>query len=940
MDKIKLERLRYINDLLFEVLEKTKAETEDKEELSFIEELTKEAKDYYDNFELVSIYWEKRNDKTQKRSELEGIIKKERFDHKNIGNIEVDILERTYPQHQGKAKLYFLLATKDSEKKIRIGLRELKQQTKDLPKDYPYKILVAVNNTNDSTFMKTKEFIEKNPGVNIAIYNINTPLPGFGKLQAVNYLVKKAEQDLKETREKNSDIEAYINIIDDDIVFPEGSSVINNIHQLEKDPILKAISATYTSLKETSGFHLLTSVRKKPELVKDLTFPRVYGGTLSMRFDDYPKAGIPLTGGDSDLYFSLYFIHKAMVEKGKDPYEFRIDELPVKTNPELHVEHSDTFAYPYFIYRLVRDFELRNDALQEFPEEFWEKFNDVQCKYFRKISKRADSSGPGVSRVANLINRRLRTKIKKLYAERKIESSDFKEMWIPQFEQQSSYDFCKNFFLDEKRRDSVVDDLDKYDVFSKKDIGKMKDRSVTEKYKFKMIEAKLNSCITDGSIQSLSKENSREEILRLTHIIKKCSSLRSHLSNNESVSKILERSGVELSGNVEIEEFKGYGRANFHLYAHSGEHSYFMRYQDPLGKEFFLKFSPCRAVYTFILTENLLKNLMGEDSIISSQYPSLETASRNHIGYNEINDIERILQRIIIQKDIRDETIVWADFKDKDIDVETAIKHYSGLAAKLHGNTIGFFKNLEPQHNDDDKRGYARKLLRYNQKLMRTNSQEDYKEFLLKYSWITRKFMQTISHLEDNSMAKEIDNSLKDIGGLKTIWDHSTNQSIDMMPHLGCLGHFDITPYNQFIHLDKEGKPDGSILYDFDYLSFHEPFYECGHALYSMNNYLNLKDRQALDEYTAKENARLFLDNYRTKFIEYGGEHLDNIMERSNLDKDQVMKEGLTRASRFTGFIILSILNRNKYISGKTEEEFVTPLTGLCKSLIEGSLVS
>ncbi len=279
-----------------------------------------------------------------------------------------------------------------------------------------------------------------------------------------------------------------------------------------------------------------------------------------------------------------------------------------------------------------------------------------------------------------------------------------------------------------------------------------------------------------------------------------------------------------------------------------------------------------------------------------------------------------------------------AEYTENGGDVNTAIKLYARSTAQLHGSSLGMFEKIDLDLDESEARRKARLLLRENKELIRRNiNTSEYGKWLRDYSWITRKFKQRLENFPRNSMAYEVDRALS--GGLRHIWKDTTNQSVEVINYLlGCLGHFDITPYNQFISFDSSGKAVRSILYDFDYLGFHEPFHECGHALYSMNNFLNLKGKHTLNLNSALDMLKLFFTEYKEAFIGAAGEDLKKACKLASEPQDKLLRDGLVRASRFAGFITLAILNREKYLEGKDDKPFIKPLTQLCEILIDGAI--
>ncbi len=61
---------------------------------------------------------------------------------------------------------------------------------------------------------------------------------------------------------------------------------------------------------------------------------------------------------------------------------------------------------------------------------------------------------------------------------------------------------------------------------------------------------------------------------------------------------------------------------------------------------------------------------MGKDHVIDTIYPTLDIAKRNFLGYEEVNEIERLLQRIILQEDVTIDKTSWTDFKELGISQE------------------------------------------------------------------------------------------------------------------------------------------------------------------------------------------------------------------------------------------------------------------------------
>jgi hypothetical protein len=512
-------------------------------------------------------------------------------------------------------------------------------------------------------------------------------------------------------------------------------------------------------------------------------------------------------------------------------------------------------------------------------------------------------------------------------------------------QEESDFAFFQRFYADDRRIAAATQILEQLKLLTLYEISRLKSQNLKGKKKIKILEQVILAHGPD-TVSSLiqTQYHGQTDLLRLTNVIARNIRLRTALRKEPAVlQRVLSQIGVgTTTGEVTIEEHTAFGRVNFNLFVLVDEQPYFAKYVDPLGKEFFPRYAPKDTIQIYILVETIFRLLMGPQHVPETLYPTIASLKPAALESPQLSEDKAIAQRIIVQRDMRPSHVVWAGFEAAGIKETVAISSYAGLLAKLHGSSLGFYGQLSEDVKESATRKRVRQLLNEKQDQLRLKDPQSYEAWFLgeetdgKWTnWINRVIQPVFRKHQSGQETVALKERFWDfdLSELEALWTQTAAESISMIPRLGCLGHYDFTPYNQFLARDSQGEP---VVFDFDYLAFTEPFYGVGHSLYSLNRFLHLKDKDSIDLEEAWKSIRHYLTEYKTQFMAQAAPFLQGLTLEPGETIDRIIDQGLSRAMRIAGFMTLFLHPQDT--TGKNEAKFIAPYRELCHRLIAGKL--
>ncbi len=790
---------------------------------------------------------------------------------------------------EGEKLVSVFMPVKNGRGKILRSLFGLKKELDALDKNgFEYIINICINNTQDGTLERVLKFKQLFPQAPLNIYELDKEsLRATGKIYSLNLLYTLLKNNI------SSGENVYIHVADDDIGYPKPTSgILSNIQELQNNDSLKAICGTYTTSKSTEGFHFLNSIRKdRGILAKVGPLPQVYGGALTINFQDFPAEGLP-PDTSFDCFITLYYLKDKITNIGaliENP-----EDLPIRTNPEFLIEHPEEPAFAKFVWRFLRDVDWRKKSAEQLGGDKLEtEFLKLRRTLYDKITQT-------IEELPNTDPRKIGQKWLRLIRDEVYSQRDSgeltRELVVPLLQDGSSADeqaFCHSLIKDIPRFNSTLELLAQNSYFDTNSLTELSKPELTEKVKFKHIERAINK----------NKDHLRENnwlgdptIYLLDSIIERTLSQRELLCKETTLRAIFERADINLGKDINIERHEALGNCNFSFFIESDGQKYFLRYHDPLGFRWFQRHTPRKTTYFSVLCEEIFGELLGKEAVIGTIFPSLETAADNYFGLEETNPIEKIAQRVLIQKDIRKDYTELINYCELGLDLHQATEIYASILAEYHGKSLGITKYFRNSEHSDKK---FMKLLNLAGEDIRFSNAASYQTWLCGPNWVTRIFNSLEDEFHrDNQFYHCVKSMLNEADvDISNKFSEVCTRSVKRFEE-GSLGHLDFKLNNLFVNqnntLDRK-------IYDFDHITFLDPMYEAGHSIYSLVKHALLAENANANELL--ELTETFNNTYYSQFqhqLEIGNfAGKKQIITSANLLADSNFFAGITLLSVF-----------------------------------------
>jgi len=270
----------------------------------------------------------------------------------------------------------------ETRKQLERWIESIQKDLEKLPEDYDYEIIVCLNKHKEEAKSIVVDALKESIRMGVKITILETEKlrdlkPGEIKrnckvsaLDAMSLELKKRHDEIETILGRP--ITHYIHCSDDDITFKldddarkpkEHSNVYANIERLEESERddefpLKAVSSTPLAHRITfrkfichpwrSVIGFISNSRRFYNYGPEAEVEQLYGGSMTMRFEDWPKQGIHEFGYD-DCYLSCYFGIFGN-EKGELGYR-----KAVTTNARSEMYHDDPDNLTALRERVKRD---------------------------------------------------------------------------------------------------------------------------------------------------------------------------------------------------------------------------------------------------------------------------------------------------------------------------------------------------------------------------------------------------------------------------------------------------------------------------------------------------------------------------------------------------------------------------------------------------------
>jgi hypothetical protein len=820
----------------------------------------------------------------------------------------------------GPKFLSIFLPIKNGGERVIPALVSLKEETNRFREQgWQVEVNICVNNTTDDTLKKIFALEGLLRSARFNIYEVEIPELGItGKNYALNLMYSRLLKRDIDPDEKG--VQRFIHIADDDIGYPDKRDGIErNIEALQTNPNATLITGTYSVGKQTDGWQEAHTVRKDPEILSALPpLPQSYGGAATMRLGDFPRTGI-LSEKSFDAFMTLKLIGEALASGiSEDQLIAEAKLLPVASNPRFMAEHPEEHRFFKAIWRLLRDVEWRESVgeLLENPD-LVDSFLRLRRAYYDNITRALDELPEGDLRpVAQAWTRKVRDRV---YAMRE------------------AGQLSSQHLAPAMRVKSPLDDEFKFvQSLLEKTVIVMEDGELKEKPWLRAThdrldpEANLPIGVTAkellSKVESFLRENPDDvdfagdqdlEIYAL--IVRNIDSRREQVRDPEVMRFLFAEAGIELGEEITIKEHTSSGNVNFSFTVISGDTRYFVRYNDPLGKRFTQKHDPRKVTYGNLLTERIFGYLMGSENVNGTLHPNLKTAMRHRFGPVEPNEAERVAQSFSIQPDLSATHCLMMDREELGMSHRETATLLGTAVSDLHGSSLGIARTFDPDKDyRDDEHHRALVFLRFGYPDMRFRTRDDYETWLRNSNergcWITRVFRNMGAMQDPPAAFHKVDSSAKR-GGADL--DHrfwlAFYRSIDRFGKIGTMGHQDFTQNNVFV---ERANHDNYKVFDFDHLTFIDPFYEAGQCLYSVMRHA-IEGDLSIPE--LKRTADEFIDSYLNglrKHVENGGEFMDPDVEIRWDECEQDMRT-------FGATALISVFARNTKIKPEHEKKVI-----------------
>lgn len=735
--------------------------------------------------------------------------------------LRYSVLRKKGSATTGKDFVSVFLPVKNGKHKVLRSLLGLVGELSALEECFDYEINVCLNNTTDGTIKKLLRFSHLKPWVPVNLYEFNLPsLRGAGKIEALSLLhslLLKSADDPKKV---------FVHVADDDIGYDgRRCGIHSNLVELMNDAQLKVISGTYSYSSPTRGFHFLNSIRKDPDILRRVgPLPQVYGGALTMRLLDMPRFP-PNTS--FDCFISLWYLREALFCGSVDDLIANAQALTARTNPHFMVEHTEESSFARFVWRLLRDTAWRKKSVTDIGDDSIEsQFLNLRRHLYDHITKEVERLPPEDPRkIGQIWHRGMRDQIYERVSKNSIDIDEvfsYCKLGISE----DSWKYCSALVKNRSRLNgvqSVLADKNCIDDANKAALAKV---GVTEKERLKIIE----KVVVDSEV-SLKKREwfGNPTLFLLDDIVRRSYEERAMLEDPAFVSMIFQRAGIALKGDVVIQRQQSLGNCNFSFFVHDQVSKYFLKYHDPLGFKWFQKFTPRQTTFYSTLCQQLFAELLGQDAVVPTLYPSLDVAFENYAGPQQVHPLERVAQRILIQNDLRGEYVELINHHDISLGVIDAVKIYASTLAEYHGRSLGAAKCFAQGSHRELR---LMQLLFFAADDIRFSCADAYRSWLAGPNWVTRIFLGLEDGLKagSNPTYSSMTGSLP-IRNVREKLEYAIEESANKFAQIGCIGHLEFKMNNIFVNRID---PQRVKVYDFDYVTFVDPHYEAGHSLYSV----------------------------------------------------------------------------------------------------------
>jgi len=809
----------------------------------------------------------------------------------------------------------------NGEKSIFRALVDTHQEANILKKnDCACEINICLNHTTDDTLSRVLRFKQMFAPSMLNIFEIRQDKKSVnGKTDAINFLYRRLSNRLHSRRAAN----LYIHIADDDIgILRNPGGIFRNVRALRNHPNLKAISGACTTSKHTSGFQFLSSIRKAPDIMENIrVLPQIYGAALTIRYQDFPPQPLP-AHISMDPFITLYYLGSA-IDNGirledmmRDP-----DQLPIKINRSFLFEHAEPADLMNYARRLLRDIENRKMCVRYFGLPDLERiFLELRRFYYDQITHEVNQVGDHDRRyIGQRWLKEIRKNIYELNHKEKLKSRDIQTLF-PKGAIENPHQLCRRVIRYPNLMESVCHRLESKNLLYPHSISDVIKPEITRNSLFKRIER-----ILQDQLGQLVKQNYLDHpvVYLLSKIIENKKKTMKHLKPEATVRHIFKRAGLDLKDDVSITEQNESGYVNYSFFIRSGCDQYFMRYHDPLGKNYFQRYNPGRTIYIYLVCTRIFGELLGRDRIIETLFPDPYSAVRNYDDTEDCDIFEQLINRIIIQKDIRNDFIELHRFKEIGLEPKHAIRLYAGVLADVHGASYGVIRYHKNPRSSTDR---LLNILKSADADIRFSSEEAYGSWLQNHYWVTRIFRT----LNQNSRGRNhfydlVADSLANGGGsIEDRFNTICSRSIERFRDHAGIGHMDLSMDNIFINRSDY---ESYKVFDFNNVTFIDSIFEIGYCLYTV-----IREAVFRRKIAELNDLMAWVSCFNATYVDRFSSRLTR-NDYYNEEKKPNLDEWIKESNFFCGLTVLSVFATHPRTYGMSDRQ-IHLLSRLCVHLI------
>jgi hypothetical protein len=394
------------------------------------------------------------------------------------------------------------------------------------------------------------------------------------------------------------------------------------------------------------------------------------------------------------------------------------------------------------------------------------------------------------------------------------------------------------------------------------------------------------------------------DIPYLQEIVRKALWVRNQLRSPELWSRVFKLIGLALPNPVSAAAIAG-GKVNFAFLVRGGGYRYFVRYHDPVGKQFLQALEPSKAVQIYLTAEALFRTCLGDSGVVQSIFPVLGEASFSQSDDRDSDKL--IVERIIIQPDYTRDEILLSDLARSDAPISKSqiTKLLATPLATIHARSCGIVARARAPEASDR----LALQLKNSRTLLKFPDENSYYLWLSKHNWISCLVMRALIEQPESIrslLARVQLDRAQFLEKLRILWAESAGAAGES----GSLLHLDHSPRNCFV--DRQTMTVSRV-FDFESVCVADPAYDLGLAVSSMLRDLS---SPSSDETDLRRLSEAYLNRYSEVYSAILGAGVDPKL--------------VLRARVFAGLAFWSMMNDPYYnsIDCKLPGEVIARITG------------